>query len=265
MTLAPIVVFDSGVGGLSVWQQIRTLLPQLPVIYCADSAGFPYGPKPESRVIERTVDCVTRLVEQYNPSLVVIACNTASTVSLPTLRQRLTIPVVGVVPAIKTAALLSHTRRIGLLATPGTVVRPYTDQLIEDFAADCQVVRVGSSDLVQMTEDFLRGIEPNREQLAAIVVPFFDSEPLTDVIVNGCTHFPLLTEQLAAVSPASVRYVDSGAAVAARVASLLNLKADHKYLTGEAMFVSTGSTKDVEALKPALITFGFITFDLLNL
>ncbi|ELT98607.1 hypothetical protein CAPTEDRAFT_126248, partial [Capitella teleta] len=190
----PIVIFDSGVGGLSVYQEIKQVLPNIPVVYCSDTQGFPYGPKPESEVIERTSLCLCLLAERYEPSLAVIACNTASTISLPRVREELGFPVVGVVPAIKTASEYSKRRCIGLLATPGTIARSYTDQLIQDFAGDCHVIRVGSSDLVQMAEAFLRGEKISDEALENILAPFFADEQTPDAIVLGCTHFPLLTE-----------------------------------------------------------------------
>src|SRR5690606_31067332 len=141
---APILIMDSGVGGLSVYQHIRERLTGWPTIYLADSAGFPYGPKSEAEILNRVVSLVQSAYERYRPALVVVACNTASTLVLPALRERLPVPIVGVVPAIKTAAAVSKTRTIGLLATPGTIAREYTAQLIGSFAPDCRIIRVGS-------------------------------------------------------------------------------------------------------------------------
>ncbi len=217
----PILIFDSGVGGLSIYQAIKQRLPDLEVVYCSDSAGFPYGPKPEDVIVERSCYFLRALTEQYHPSLAIIACNTASTIALPALRQLLDIPVVGVVPAIKTAAELSVSRRIGLLATPGTVRRAYTDRLIADFASNCEVIRVGSSDLVHMAEDVLRGKTINQQALRSIVAPFFQGSRIVDTIVLGCTHFPLLKKKLLHVAPSPVTWVDSGDAIARRVEALL--------------------------------------------
>lgn len=221
VTSGPILVLDSGVGGLSVHAHIRSRLPQVPTIYLADSAGFPYGTKSEQDVLQRVVSLAQAVHQVYLPSLVVIACNTASTIVLPELRARLQVPIVGVVPAIKTAAAVSQTRQIGLLATPGTVAREYTGRLIEHFASDCEVVRVGSHALVHMAEAYLQGNSPDLNQLREILSPFFESGRAVDAIVLGCTHFPLLASQLAQAAPYPVQWVDSGEAIARRVAFLL--------------------------------------------
>jgi len=149
----------------------------------------------------------------------VLACNTISTLLLPELRACFDVPFVGVVPAIKPAARLSKTKRVGLLATPGTVKRPYTDQLIEDYASDCEVVRVGSSELVTQAENLLSGRDVSEVLLASILAPFEVQTPV-DTVVLGCTHFPLLRGQLSKVLP-GVIWVDSGEAIAKRVITLL--------------------------------------------
>ena len=251
----PILIFDSGVGGLSIYQEVKQMLPTLPVVYCSDTAFFPYGSKPEEAVIERTSYCLQTLAEQYHPPLAIVACNTASTVSLPRVRKELGFPVVGVVPAIKTASEQSKARCIGLLATPGTIRRSYTDQLINDFAGDCHVIRVGSSELVDLAEQHLRGKQVASEQLKRIVAPFFYHSRQPDTIVLGCTHFPLLTDALNDVIPSPVQWVDSGTAIARRVHSLLkdNLPTSHE----RDIFTYTGKSSSVTALAPALERMGF--------
>ena len=129
-----VLVFDSGVGGLSVYDEIRHLLPDLHYIYAFDNVAFPYGEKSEDFIVERVVEIVTAVQQRYPLALAVIACNTASTVSLPALREKFPFPVVGVVPAIKPAARLTANGIVGLLATRGTVKRPYTRELIDRFA-----------------------------------------------------------------------------------------------------------------------------------
>lgn len=251
----PIIIFDSGVGGLSIYQEIKRALPELSVVYCSDSAAFPYGSKSEDEVIERTSYCLGELAKMYQPLLAVIACNTASTISLPRVREELNFPVVGVVPAIKTASELSSNRCIGLLATPGTIERSYTDQLITDFADDCEVIRVGSSELVHLAEQSLRGETIASEHLQNIVAPFFQNEQSPDTIVLGCTHFPLLKKALDEVVPKPVQWVDSGAAIARRVSSLLE---NESLLQHERnIFVHTGESDNVTALMPALKNMGF--------
>ena len=153
----PILVFDSGVGGLSVLEEIKKLLPDAPIVYALDNAGFPYGTKSAAEVAARLPDLLGRLAERYDPLLIVIACNTASTIALDAARAALDIPIVGTVPAIKPAALLSKTRAIGVLGTDATIVQPYVDRLAAEFAADCIVVRHGSAELVELAEAKLRG------------------------------------------------------------------------------------------------------------
>ena len=251
----PIVIFDSGVGGLSIYQEIKQVLPHIEVVYCADTQAFPYGPKPEEEVIERTSHCLARLAEKYSPALAVIACNTASTISLPRVREELDFPVVGVVPAIKTASEESNSRCIGLLATPGTIERNYTDQLIADFADDCHVIRVGSSELVQLAEQHLRGATVCRKKLTHIVAPFFANGERPDAIVLGCTHFPLLRSELAKVVPGFVQWIDSGTAIARRVKHLIEFSPEHS--ENKDIFIHTGSAEQIHRLVPALAEMGF--------
>ncbi len=259
----PVVIFDSGVGGLSIYREIKQVLPCVPVVYCSDMVGFPYGPKPESEVIERTSCCLNALAVQFDPSLAVIACNTASTISLPRVRGELGFPVVGVVPAIKTASEYSKNRCIGLLATPGTIARSYTDQLIDDFAADCQVIRVGSSELVQMAEQYLRGESLCDARLRDILAPFLNAKPRPDAVVLGCTHFPLVREALERIAP-DIHWIDSGSAIARRVISLLAGHDDQPAQTaGQDHFVHTG--KDGLADSLALERMGFARISSLDL
>ena len=218
---APILFFDSGVGGLSVVAPTRALLPHAPIVYAADSAGFPYGTKPEAEIAARVPALLGRLVERYRPRLVVIACNTASTVALPVVRAALDVPVVGTVPAIKPAAELSRTRVIGVLGTVATVRQPYVDDLAARFAADCTVLRHGSAALVEMAENALAGEIPPPGRIARELAGLFAQAggERIDVIVNACTHFPLLESHMAAHAP-GVRFVDGGPGIARRVAHL---------------------------------------------
>ncbi len=213
-----ILVIDSGVGGLSVCQAILEQLPALQIIYYADGAFYPYGLLPEAQLSERLHQIVSGMLALHQPALVVLACNTVSTLLLPELRARFEIPFVGVVPAIKPAAAMSVTKQIGLLATPATVNRPYTDQLIRDYAQDCQVIKVGSSELVHEAEKLLRGEALSEERIQQILEPFGGAR--IDTLVLGCTHFPLLRQQLSA-QLAGVNLVDSGKAIANRVSHLL--------------------------------------------
>lgn len=216
-----VLIFDSGVGGLSVLKEIHQQQPQLNLYYLMDNAAFPYGTKADDYLTNRIIDVCSSAVAELEPDILVIACNTASTLALPQLRQLLNIPVVGVVPAIKTAANLSQTKVIGLVATPATVSRPYTDNLVNDFARHCQVYRLGSSDLVYWAEGYINhGLLPNTEQLYEHLQPWLESATNISHVVLGCTHFPLLNKQLKQLWP-NIAWVDSGNAIAMRVASLL--------------------------------------------
>ena len=218
---APLLFFDSGVGGLSVLEPTRGLISTAPIVYVADSAGYPYGSKSDAELAERLPTLLVRLVEQYRPRLVVIACNTASTIALDHVRAALDIPVVGTVPAIKPAAELSRTRVIGVLGTEATVRQPYVDDLAARFAADCIVIRHGSPELVAIAEAKLAGEVIKPEAVAAAIRPMIDQlrGGEIDTVVLACTHFPLLSEELGAAMP-GVTFVDGGRGIARRIAFL---------------------------------------------
>jgi glutamate racemase len=249
---APILFFDSGVGGLSVLAPTRELLQQAPIVYAADSAAYPYGTRSEAEIAARVPALLGRLVERYHPRLAAIACNTASTIALEHVRAALEIPVVGTVPAIKPAAEMSRSRIIGVLGTPATVRQPYVDDLATRFAADCTVIRHGSSELVALAEAKLAGKAIDPDAIAAAVAPLA-AQPGMDVVVLACTHFPLLGEELAAALPGA-KQVDGGPGIARRI----------RYLTqdqpwpgqpsaGTALF--TGGEPPAE-LIPALANYG---------
>ena len=249
---APILFFDSGVGGLSVLGPTRALLPNAPIVYAADSAGFPYGTKSEAELAARVPALLGRLVEQFQPRLVVIACNTASTIALDQARAALDIPVVGTVPAIKPAAERSRSRVIGVLGTEATVRQPYVDNLAAQFASDCTLVRHGSAELVMLAEAKLSGEPVHPEAVAAAVRPLAETAGL-DTMVLACTHFPLLTEELAAALP-GVTFVDGGAGIARRIAFLTQGQPwPDKLQPGIAVFTGPPPSP---ALAAALAGFG---------
>lgn len=236
---APILFFDSGVGGLSVLGPTRELLPNAPIVYAADSAGFPYGSRSEAEIASRVPALLDRLVERFRPRLAVIACNTASTIALEHARSALDLPVVGTVPAIKPAAALSRTRVIGVLGTEATVRQPYVDDLAAQFAADCTLVRHGSPELVELAEAKLGGEEVGADAVRRAIQPMFDAPAgdRIDTIVLACTHFPLLAEELRAAAP-DVAYVDGGAGIARRIAHLTEGQPWPTKPSGLAVFTS---------------------------
>nr|WP_126600876.1 glutamate racemase [Actinobacillus delphinicola] len=219
-----ILFFDSGIGGLSIYQEAKQLLPHSEFLYCLDNGAFPYSEKSEEMIIGRTKAICQKINALYPLDLIVIACNTASTIVLPTLREAFSFPIVGTVPAIKPAAQLSKTKHIALIATKGTVKRPYVIQLIHNFATDCQVEKFGSTLLVEMAENKLQGIPVNREELDEHIHELKDMADL-DIVVLGCTHFPFIEEELRASLPQVKEFINSGKAIANRIQTLLDEKA----------------------------------------
>ena len=259
---APIIVFDSGVGGLSVLGHIRERLPAAPIVYAADNAGYPYGTKSEAEIAARVPALLGRLAERYQPRLIVIACNTASTIALAHVRSALDLPIVGTVPAIKPAASLSKSRVIGVLGTEATVRQSYVDRLVAEFASDCTVIRHGSAELVDIAEAKLRGRAPDPERMRLIMNALFDQRggELIDTITLSCTHFPLLADEIAAVRPA-VTLVDSGAGIARRTAVLT--QGQQWPLTHSDIAVFTRADATLALLRPALATYGLLRTEIL--
>lgn len=260
-----VLVFDSGVGGLSVYQEIQALLPDLHYIYAFDNQGFPYGEKEAEFITERVLLIVEAIQRRHTLSAMVVACNTASTIVLPALRERFSFPVVGVVPAIKPAAKLTRNGIVGLLATRATVQRAYTHELVARFAADCQIKMLGSAELVEIAEAKLHGEAVELQRLRAILRPWLTMAEPPDTVVLGCTHFPLLRAELAQVLPVGTRMVDSGAAIARRVAWLI---ANQPTLTGtdrRNVAYATHCDAQTAALLPVLCQQGFDALEELSI
>jgi glutamate racemase len=252
---SPLLFFDSGVGGLSVLGPTRALLPNAPIVYAADSAGFPYGRRTEAEIASRVPALLGRLVERYQPRLAVIACNTASTIALEHVRSALDLPVVGTVPAIKPAAEMSKSRVIGVLGTEATVRQPYVDDLARRFAADCTILRHGSPELVELAEAKLAGEAVTVDSVRAAVEPMFATPAgeRIDTVVLACTHFPLLVEELKHAFP-GIAYVDGGPGIARRIAWLTRDQSwPQTPQPGIAVF--TGSPPPPQ-LRDALARFG---------
>jgi len=218
-----LLVFDSGLGGLTVCREIMRALPQARYVYVADDAFFPYGGHGEAELNARVVPLMGDLIACHNPSLVVIACNTASTLSLDHLRAAYDVPFVGTVPAIKPACAGSRTRRVAVLGTQATVTREYTKALIRDFAQGCAVDLVGSAHLATLAEAMLHGEPVDDEAIMREIAPCFIEAAgrRTDTIVLACTHFPLLLARLTALAPWPVAWIDPAPAIARRVSALV--------------------------------------------
>jgi glutamate racemase len=219
---APILFFDSGLGGLTVLGPTRALLPTAPFVYAADYAGLPYGKKSNEELAARVPALLGRLVERYQPRLAVIACNTASTIALSHVRAALDLPIVGTVPAIKPAAELTGSGVIGVLGTEATVRQPYVDDLSAKFAGGKTVLRHGSPGLVTGAEAKLRGEAVDPDTIALAIAGLRDQPggDRIDVIVLACTHFPLLQDELQAAAGPEVKLIDGAAGIARRIAYL---------------------------------------------
>ena len=255
---APILFFDSGVGGLSVLRPTLALLPMAPIVYACDYRGLPYGEKSEAEVGTRVSALLGRLVERVRPRLAVIACNTASTIALGHVRSALDTPFVGTVPAVKPAAVASKSRVIGVLGTAATVRQPYVDRLVADHAADCRILRHGALELVAQAEAKLRGdaVDPH---IIAEAVAALRAQPdgaAMDAIVLACTHFPLIAEELAAVAGPDVALIDGGEGIARQVDRLTagQLWPDEAPVR---RLITNGAPPDFDALWPAFADLGF--------
>jgi glutamate racemase len=256
------LVFDSGVGGLSVYDEVRQLLPDLHYIYAFDNVAFPYGEKEEAFIIERVTAIVSAVAKRHPLAIIIIACNTASTVSLPALRALVSCPVVGVVPAIKPAAKLTRNGIVGLLATRATVKRPYTHDLIARFAVDCKILSLGSAELVELAEAKLHGHAVDLGTLKKILHPWLRLPEPPDTVVLGCTHFPLLSDELARVLPDGTRLIDSGAAIARRARWLVEnahvaIPPRKDNVEIESIAYCMAINEQTEKLLPVLQAYGF--------
>jgi glutamate racemase len=219
-----ILVFDSGLGGLTVLREIVGARPDAHYVYVADDAFFPYGHHGEEEIVARVVPLIGELIAAHAPDLVVIACNTASTLVMSHLRARYMVPFVGTVPAIKPACASSKTKRVSVLGTKGTVKREYTYALIRDFAQGCEVTLVGSAELASLAEAALSGTEVNDQEILAELMPCFvgdSGSTRTDTVVLACTHYPLLMDRLVRLAPWPVDWIDPAPAIARRVSDLL--------------------------------------------
>ncbi|MEH6911451.1 MAG: glutamate racemase [Oceanicoccus sp.] len=262
-----ILVFDSGVGGLSIVKHIRLQLPDATITYLADNLYFPYGVLDDETLISRASEIVSWAYQRYQPSIIVLACNSASTLVLPHLRAMFGVPVVGVVPAIKPAAEMSTTNVIGLLATPATIQRDYTDELIAKFAPHCEVIRVGSSALVDFVERKMAGLKPPDDEIKHVLSLFehHPQWPNVDTVVLACTHFPLIKQELSIAAPGISHWVDSGDAIARRIKSLIpSLPSDPQSPSGIDRVFFTSKNDITETFKKGFQQFGFNEITLLE-
>ena len=252
------LVFDSGLGGLTVLGEIRRLRPDLEIVYVADDAAFPYGRLGEAELVARVETVMARVIPDHRPDAVVVACSTASTLALPRLRAAYPQKFVGVVPAIKPAAKASRSGLISVLATRGTVARDYTHALVRDHAAHCEVTLVGSAALAPLAERAMRGEAVDDEDIAREIAPCFVDRAgrRTDHVVLACTHFPLLIGALERLAPWPVAFVDPAPAIARRLDSLVGPAPIPAPAPRTGALVFTSGTEPQPGLQKALLRRG---------
>ncbi|MDQ6433096.1 glutamate racemase [Mesorhizobium sp. LHD-90] len=224
MAERPILFFDSGVGGLTVLREARVLMPDRRFVYVADDKAFPYGAWEEPALKAHILALFVRLLERFDPEISVIACNTASTLVIDALRDKFPgHPFVGTVPAIKPAAERTRSGLVSVLATPGTVKRQYTRDLITNWASKCHVRLVGSDRLAGLAEIYVRDGFVDEDSVRAEITPCFLEQDgrRTDIVVLACTHYPFLVNRMRKTAPWPVDWIDPAEAIARRALSLL--------------------------------------------
>lgn len=245
--LKPVLMFDSGIGGLTVLREARVLMPERGFIYVADDAGFPYGGWEEGALKERVIALFADLLKTYQPEVCVIACNTAFTLVGADLRNAFPdMTFVGTVPAIKPAAERTRSGLVSVLATPGTVKRAYTRDLIQSFASKCHVRLVGSENLARMAEAYVRGeVVPDEAVIGEITQCFVEKdEAKTDIVVLACTHYPFMANVFRRLAPWPVDWIDPAEAIARRARSLVPLVTDAVHPDNQDFAVFTSGNPD---------------------
>ncbi len=256
---ATILIFDSGLGGLTVFREVSAARPDARFVYLADDAAFPYGDLAEGALVERVTGVLGDAIAQIAPDLVVVACNTASTLALTELRARFAVPFVGTVPAIKPACAQSKTQHVAVLGTLATVSREYTRALIHEFAGACEVALVGSPRLAGFAEAELKGEPAADAAIAAEIAPCFVERQgkRTDTVVLACTHYPLLLGRFGKLAPWPVDWLDPGPAIARRVADLLQARPAVASPPPAPRILFTSGRDPSPRLAEALAGYGF--------
>lgn len=261
-----VLFFDSGVGGLSIYRAVRAINNDIEAYYLFDNESFPYGDKEDVFLIDRVKTLIESASNQFDLSAIVVACNTASTVALPELRDHIKLPIVGVVPAIKPAAKISKNKIIGLLATPGTTSRKYTDNLISEFASDCKIIKVGDANLAIIAEKRLSSGFVDKKAIARIVAPFLnkDESKRPDTVVLGCTHYPFVKDVIQEIMP-KVTFIDSGEAIGRRVKDVIKGSEYIETQEKKDRVFYTGTLKNFDERLKMVRTFGFKNLEQFNI
>lgn len=252
-----LLFLDSGLGGLTVLKPARQAVPEAHIRFIADDAGFPYGLKSDGALIERLIGLIENAAGTFAPDCIVLPCNTASVIALEALRKRLQVPLVGTVPAIKPAAALTKSGLVSVLATPATATREYTRALIEKFGGGARFTLIGAKELAALTEAHARGAAVDDEAIAREIAPCFveDGSARTDVVVLGCTHYPLILNRLEALAPWPVAWLDPAPAIARRIANVL---AELGHIVGVGAKHSFGEIQFTSGLSPSPVLLQFL-------
>ncbi|MXP51442.1 glutamate racemase, partial [Pantoea sp. SoEX] len=253
-----ILIFDSGIGGISVYSEIKKQFPDIYYIYVFDNAAFPYGNKNKLFITKRIVNIIKIISKEYLISLAVIACNTASVIALIELRKHCNFPIVGTVPAIKPSVKITRNGIIGLIATYNTISSIYIQKLIMSFAKSCKILTIISNKLVHISESKFLGKKICLKEIYGILQPWLNKSNVSpDTVILGCTHYVLLRSELQQLLPPNTRLIDSGLAIAYHVNTLLNYKEIKiGFLEENIVFCTAINTKSLE-LSLILKKYGF--------
>jgi glutamate racemase len=247
MSSKPIGIFDSGVGGLSIWNEIHQLLPVESTLYLSDSQNAPYGPKGKDAIINLSIKNTEWLINQ-GCKLIVVACNTATTNAIDSLRKNYSIPFIGIEPAIKPAALQSTSKAIGILATKGTLSSQLFHKTSELYSNNLVVVEQVGNGIVELIENGKLYSNEMKDLLQHYLKPMLDAN--IDCLVLGCTHYHFLTPILEQQLPRNVKIIDSGKAVARQTKSVLENTAllNAEITAGTQKFYTNGDEKIIASL-----------------
>jgi len=259
---APIGMFDSGVGGTSIFKAVQQLLPTEQIIYIADSANAPYGAKSKQEIIDLSFKN-TQLLLGWGAKIIVVACNTATTNAIKELRASFNVPFIGIEPAIKPAALQSTSKVIGILATKGTLSSELFTKTSELFAKDIEVVEVIGEGLVPLVESGELTAKQTKNLLIQLLAPMIEKG--IDYLVLGCSHYPYLIPLIKEILPIHVKIIDSGEAVAKQTKAVLqDAKLLNDKLKKASVFYSNKDPKVLDILvnkgQPKKLEVSFLDF-----
>lgn len=256
------VFIDSGTGGIPYMLYLAEKYPGFSSMYVADTENFPYGEKTHERIIETLTKLVEKILSIVEPKVIVIACNTMSVTALSALRERFSVPFVGTVPAVKLAQRISKNKKIGLLATERTVLEPYTDTLISDFASDCEVYKRGDAELVSFIEyNYSSSTKKERFKALEGAYQYFSSQGI-DTLILACTHFIHLTKEFQELFGPGVSVIDSREGVVKQAIRLLQHEqyssSKEKLQKSTSVFYYTGDKdeKTIESYESVMKSFG---------